>query len=372
MSNQAQDRTEQATPKRVKETREKGQIPRSRELNTMAVLLTAAATMILAGGGIGERLVSIMSDALTMSREQVLDPFYLTASLSRTLLSALLAMTPLFLAVIVAALVAPMALGGFSFSLKALAPKVSKLNPLSGLKRIFGPNGLVELAKALAKFLLVAVVAVVVLRSVAGDLLALGRLPVGEAIAATGRMCLQVLLILSGALIAIAAVDVPFQLWQHARQIRMTKQEVRDEHKETEGQPELKAKVRQMQQEIASRRMMEEVPKADVIVTNPTHYAVALKYDPEKGGAPRVVAKGADEVAANIREVGRKHHVPILSAPPLARALFRSTDLGKEIPAALYTAVAQVLAYVFQLRDALAAGMEPPPEPDVQVDNEFV
>lgn len=372
MSDQAQDKTEQATPKRVKETRDKGQIPRSKELNTMAVLLIAASTLSLAGGGIGQRLVAIMSDSLTMTREQVLDPYYLVTSLSHTLLSALLALTPFFIAVVVAALVAPMALGGLSFSWKAIAFKASKLNPLSGLKRIFGPNGLVELAKALAKFLLVGVVAIVVLKSVSGDLLALGRLPLPAAVAATARMCLQSLLILSGALVAVAAIDVPFQLWQHSRQIRMTKQEVRDEHKETDGQPEVKAKVRQMQQEIASRRMMEEVPKADVIVTNPTHFAVALRYDPEKGGAPRVVAKGADEVAANIRAVGREHHIAILSAPPLARALFRSTDLGKEIPAALYTAVAQVLAYVFQLRDALAAGMEPPPEPDVHLENEHV
>ncbi len=366
--NQHQERTEQATPKRLKEAREKGQIPRSRELNTLGVMLASAGGLMLLGRHLGGGIAEVMRDGLSYARVQVLDPAYISISLSERLIDALLTLTPFFVIVVLAAIATPLMLGGWSFSVKALAFKAEKLNPVKGLKRLFGVRGLLEMLKAIAKFLLVGIASVLWLWYLADDFLSLSREPILQALAHAAHLCVLSLLILSSVLVVIAAIDVPFQLWDHAKQLRMTKQEVRDEFKETEGKPEVKSRIRAAQQEIAQRRMMEEVPKADVIVTNPTHFAVALKYEPDSMRAPRVVAKGADLVAARIRDIAAEHDVPIFSAPPLARALFRSTDLGQEIPAKLYTAVAQVLSYVYQLKQVQETGGANPPPPSIDED----
>jgi flagellar biosynthetic protein FlhB len=241
------------------------------------------------------------------------------------------------------------------------------LNPLEGVKRMFAMRSLVELAKALAKFGLVAAIATIVLWSDAAELMALGREPLEQAIGHAVQISGKALLVISAGLLIIAGFDVPYQLWQYAKQMRMSREEIREEYKESEGSPEIKGRIRQVQQQLARQRMMQEVPKADVVVVNPTHFAVALKYDEKRMRAPLVVAKGVDLVAAKIREVAGEHAVPIFEAPPLARVLYRNVEIGDEIPSALYVAVAQILTYVFQLRVAKRAGGPMPPKPDVTV-----
>ncbi len=348
--NDSQERTEEATPRRLQQARERGQVPRSRELNTMGVLLFGSGGLLLLGPGMLEGLMDTMRWAFTLTPRQVADVAMVSIMLEDALVAGVVTIAPFLLLVLVAALFVPLGLGGWSFAVSALAVKWDKLDPIQGLQRIFGARGFMELVKALAKFLLVAGISVLLLWSQLDELVALGHKPLSVSLHDAAAMVAYSFLALSVALVLIAAVDVPFQLWQHARQLRMTRQEVKEEYKETEGKPEVRARIRNLQREIAQRRMMEEVPKADVIVTNPSHYAVALRYDPQAMGAPRLVAKGADLVALRIREVGSRCGVPQVSAPPLARAVYFSTRLDHEIPAGLYVAVAQVLAYVYQLR----------------------
>jgi flagellar biosynthetic protein FlhB len=280
-------------------------------------------------------------------------------------LHALAACAPILGLTLAAALLAPLAIGGWNVAFGVIAPDFTRLSPMAGFGRMFSMRGAVELAKAFVKFLLCALIAVIFLWMKRGELLQLGSestaASIGHAITLSG----QALLACAGALVIIAAVDVPWQLFQHTKSLRMTRQEIRDELKESEGNPEVKGKIRAIQQDMARRRMMAEVPKADVVVTNPTHFAVALRYDDKRMRAPIVVAKGADAVAARIREVATEHNVAIFEAPPLARALFRSVDLNREVPANLYVAVAQVLTYVYQLKAARKAGTEPPVRPEI-------
>lgn len=359
-----QERTEQATPKRLQEARDKGQIPRSRELNTMTLMLAASGSLLFLGGGIVDGLLSLLRHTLRIERSRVFDTHAIPHFLYENVMSTLVILAPFLALMAAAALLAPLALGGWSFSPQAMGFKFEKLDPIKGFGKIFSARGLVELLKSLAKFLVLALVTALLLWHKADLFLGLGNEPLRPALQHVASLLGWSFLYLSLALILIAAVDVPFQLWDNARQLKMTRQEVRDEMKETDGRPEVKQQIRRMQREMAQRRMMEEVPKADVIVTNPTHYAVALRYDQNKMRAPRVVAKGADLIALNIRAKGHEHRIPILSAPPLARALFHSTELNKEIPAGLYLAVAQVLAYIYQLR---SRGGQPAGEPLVDL-----
>lgn len=368
----AQERTEQATPRRREQAREKGQIPRSRELNTMGVLLMGCAGLLLLGPGMLQSLMDIMRWGFSLAPGQAIDVAVLPIMLEEALLAGVWALAPFLLVVLIAALLAPLALGGWSFAGSALGFKWERLDPVKGLGRVFGLRGLMELAKALVKFVLVAGVAVLLLWEQLDELMALGRQPLRAALTDAASLVALSLLVLCGALVFIAAVDVPFQLWQHGRQLRMTRQEIKEEFKETEGKPEVKSRIRNLQREVAQRRMMGEVPKADVIVTNPTHYAVALRYDPDVMAAPRLVAKGADLVALRIRQVGDRHGVTIVSAPALARAIYATTRLEHEIPVGLYLAVAQVLAYVFQLRRYREDGGEAPvPLTELPIPDEF-
>lgn len=360
-----QERTEEPTAKRQKESREKGQVARSKELNTLAVVMGAAVGLLMLGPRLAQRLMDLMVYNFSIEREAL----YNTDSMGLHLLSSLnhgfSGLAPLLFMLLVAALVGPVLLGGWLFSAKLLAPKGERLNPLAGLKRMFSIKALVELLKALAKFLVVLVMALVVLNMRTDDLLALGNEPLPTAIAHSAWVLGTSLVLLASALILIAAVDVPFQIWDNKQKTKMTKQEVRDEYKDSEGKPEVKSRVRQLQREMAERRMMGEVPKADVVITNPTHYAVALKYDPVQSGAPVVVAKGADFLAQKIREVATEHDVIVLESPPLARAVYYSTELEQPIPAGLYLAVAQVLAYVYQIRQyQQGKGQRPGPMPE--------
>jgi flagellar biosynthesis protein FlhB len=357
------ERTESATPKRLEEARKRGQVPRSPELGAAAVTLTAGAAMYFTGRGLAGSLDSLMRNSLAITRDQLADEAAAIQLFQRSMLETLLAVAPVLGSVFLAALAAPLLLGGWNFSAEALGMRLERINPANGFQRMFSVRSLVELGKSMVKFLLVGTIAVLVLRSKSGEILALSTEPIRMAVGHSLTLCAQALLMMAGALGLIAAVDAPYQIWQHHKDLRMTRQEVRDESKETDGSPEVKGRIRSMQQEIARRRMMQEVPKADVVVTNPTHYAVALRYDERRMRAPVVVAKGAGEVAAKIREVAAESGVPLLSAPPLARVLFRNVDIGVEIPAALYAAVAQVLTWVLQLKAARREGVQLPPEP---------
>ena len=371
--NDGQERTEEPTAKRQREAKEKGQVPRSRELNTMTMLMVAASAFLMLGSGMGSRFLAILQEGFSLERRLAFDKAAMLHSVIKLFSDTLWMLTPLFVLLVVAALLPPFLIGGWSFSIKAAAPKWSKLDPLKGFKRILGWQGLVELFKALAKFGVVAVVLLLLIWNQAEAYFGLAREPVKEALVHAMALVAWAFLALSAALILITAIDLPFQIWNHKRQLKMTRQEVKDEFKETEGKPEVKSRVRQLQMEIAQRQMMEEVPKADVVVTNPTHYAVALRYEQEGEGAPRVVAKGVDFMAARIRAIAGEHDVPLLAAPPLARSLYYSTEIGDEIPTELYVAVAQILAYVFQLKVILReGGVAPPPPGDLPIPEDFV
>lgn len=366
-----QEKTEQATPKRLEEARKKGQVPRSRELTTMAMLLMAAISMTVMGRSMIEQMGEVLHAGLAVERARLFDRFAVIDILGQALMQAALLMAPFLLVMMLTAVLAPVALGGWAFSTQAMGVKLDKLNPLTGMKRIFAARGLVELVKALAKFLLIGSVGALLLVQFMPDLMGLGRESVENGLAHTGQILSRSFLILSASLIVIAAIDVPFQLWDHAKNLKMTRQEVRDEHKNTEGKPEVKSRVRAMQREIAQRRMMAEIPKADVVITNPTHFAVALRYDPGTMAAPIVVAKGVELMASQIRTVATANGVPLYEAPPLARALYYSTEIDHEVPAGLYLAVAQVLAYIFQIRASARGGPVPVSPADIPVPDEF-
>jgi len=364
------EKTEQATAKKQLDARKKGQIARSRELSTMGVTLSAALTFLFLGGSMLDGITTVLIQGLSPTQDLIFDRQQLFEPLKTGTLHAAKTMAPLLLVVVIAATTSPAALGGWSFSLSAMSFKGERINPGKGIKRIFALRGLMELAKALAKFLLVGGIGVVVLLSMADELLVLGRLPVLEALESAGRLITLAFVLFSASLILIAAVDVPFQAWDHMKKMRMTKQEVKEEAKETEGRPEVKARLRQMQQEAAGKRMLEDIPIASVVVTNPTHFAVALKYEGASMSAPVVVAKGADHMAKRIREIAKEHGVPLFEAPPLARALFASTEIGDDIPEELYLSVAQVLTYIFQLDNFIANGGLEPNAPEIDTIDE--
>lgn len=346
-----QEKSEEPTSKRLTEAREKGDVPRSRELVTTAVLLAASASAMMFGTVLVERMMAVMRLSYQLERPAVYDVKQMSLLLVSAFGEAMVGLSGFFIMVLIAAVVGPIALGGWNFSGQAVAPKGSRLNPLSGLKRMFSLNALIELVKALGKFAIVATVAVSVLWFIRHDLLALGNAEPAVASANAAETIIWVFLVLSASLILIAAIDVPYQLYAYSKKLKMTLQEVKDELKNTEGKPEVKGRIRQLQREIAQRQMMKEVPQADVVITNPTHFSVALKYDSSVSDAPIVVAMGADFVALKIREVANEYNIPILAAPPLARALYYSSSLNGEVDARLYTAVAQVLAYVYQLKN---------------------
>lgn len=363
--NDVADRTESATPKRLEDARKRGQVPRSPELGAAAVTIATAAGLLALGPGLVGRMAELMRRGLGFDAARALEPGAALRSFEGAMLETLLAVAPVLALAFLAALTAPLALGGWNFSTEALGFKFERIDPVAGIGRMFSIRALVELAKSIAKFAAVGVVAGVLLWTQTDEILALSRGAVAPAMAEALRLCGRALLMMSGALVAIALIDVPYQIWQHARSLRMTREEVRQEHRESEGSPEVKGRIRQAQQALARRRMMAEVPKATVVITNPTHYAVALRYEEGRNGAPVLVAKGADEVAARIREIAAENGVPLVSAPPLARVLFRNVDLGVEIPAALYVAVAQVLTYVMHLRAATRSGAPAPTPPAI-------
>jgi flagellar biosynthetic protein FlhB len=345
------DRTEQATPKRLRDARKRGEIARSRELSSFVVVAGGLLTLLLLSGSIAAAAADWMQRALSPEIALVERPQDLPRHFAALVAGGFGIALPLLIVGFIAGFAGPLMLGGWNISAEALKPDFKRVNPLSGIGRIFSSNSLVELAKALLKAGALGAVAVLYLSTQLDEIMALGRQPLAPAMAQALRIALGCLAWMCGGLLLIALIDAPYQLWSHAKKLRMTRQEVRQEHKEAEGSPEVKGRQRQLQQEVSRRRMMEAIPGADVVVVNPTHYAVALKYDVGKMRAPRVVAKGVDLLALSIRELARQHRIPIVDAPPLARALYRNANVGDEIPANLYAAVAQVLTYIYQLRD---------------------
>ena len=368
----AQERTEEPTQKRIDESRDKGQVLRSRELNTLISMIGASVVLMMLGAALAADLMRLMRRLLSIDYEQAHDKSLAFTQLSNAALDAIELQVPLFIALLFVAFAGPAMVGGIRFSVKSIGVKFDKLDPIKGIARMFSLNSLAEVFKSLLKVGWLGFVAVMVAQTMRDEVLSVGQLPVAAAIEQCMSSLLFAMLALSIALAPLAGIDVPHQMWQHMKKLRMTRQEIKDEHKETDGNPEMKGRLRQQQRELSQRRMMDEVPSADVVITNPTHFAVALRYDPGGEGAPTVVAKGEGHIAAHIRAIARDHDVALFSAPPLARALYWSTDLNQTIPAGLYVSVARVLAYVYQLRAASHAYHAPPRPSDLPVPEEFL
>ena len=358
------ERTEPASQKRLEEAREQGNIARSPELSSLGVVAAALAALWFYGESAARGLMRLTAQGLALDPAFIRDPGAMLVRLYELTLDALLLGAPLLAVTVIAGLAAPLAVSGWSFSPVALLPKFDRINPLQGFSRMFSKRGVVELGKALLKATLIGAVSCLVLWQAREAMVDLANQPFHTALPTFARLVMVSIFAIASVMVVIAGVDVPLQLWQHASRLRMTREEVKREAKETEGDPHVKAVIRQQQRDAAQRRMMADVPKADVVVTNPTHYAVALRYA-DTMQAPVVVAKGLDLVAANIRGVAEEHRVPILEAPPLARALYAHTEIGQQIPEKLYTAVAEVLAYVFQLRSQGTWGLKPLGEVEV-------
>jgi flagellar biosynthetic protein FlhB len=364
-SESGQDKTEDPTDKRKKDSRDKGEVARSKELNTLAIMLVGASALLIFGGALAQDMMELMRINFSLPREVIMDQKSMANYLLHSGQIGLWAIQPIMISLVLAAIIGPISLGGWLFAFSSMAPKFSRMNPLSGLKRMFSTKALMELLKAFAKFIIVLFVALAVLSSDIDDLQRIAHEPLEMAIIHSLQVVGWSTLWMACGLIIIAAVDVPVQLWESHKKLLMTKQEVRDEHKDQEGRPEVKQRIRQLQREMSQRRMMAAIPEADVVITNPTHYAVALKYDPEKGGAPMLLAKGSDFLALKIREIAVANNVLLLESPALARSIYYSTELEQEIPGGLYLAVAQVLAYVYQIRQHRAGkGKRPDPLKD--------
>lgn len=357
------ERTEPATGRRIEQAREKGQVARSRELTTVAILLAAGGSMMFMGRDVMARMSAMMKNALTLDKAAAFEPNHMLLHLHQYSMDMMLAFLPFLGLLMVVTVAASILISGWLFTVSAFAPDFSRLDPLKGVTRIISWSGMMEMLKAVFKAGLIGGVALWVVWQDVDGVIALVSEPLESGVVHLAGMVGFTFMAVSASMLLIVAVDVPYQLWNYSRQLKMTKEEVRQESKETEGDPHVKARIRALQREAARRRMMSEVPKADVIVTNPTHYAVALRYQEGRMSAPQVVAKGAALLALRIRELGEENRVPILEAPPLARALYRHAELGQEIPAKLYTAVAEVLAYVYQLRRYRTYGGTQPEAP---------
>ncbi len=358
------ERTEEATARRITEARSKGNVPRSRELNTFAIMMTGGAALVLMGPGLASGLQDLFRRWMTFDHVSLSNPDLLWSGFVDAVLSSLLLFMPLAALLLIAALAAPIMIGGWLFSFEVIQADFGRLNPITGIGRLFSVTGLIELVKALLKSVVIGFVAYWVLWGKRAEILSLATEPVTGAIPHMATMLVWTFVLITAAMLLIVAIDVPFQLWHYYFKLRMTKEEVRQEHKESEGDPQIRGRIRAMQRQMARNRMMASVPKADVIVTNPTHYAVALVYREGEMRAPRVVAKGSYLLAQRIRELGEENRVPILRSPPLARALYRHAELDQEIPTALFAAVAEVLAYVYQLRSYNGGSGEMPVMPE--------
>ncbi|WP_448563759.1 flagellar biosynthesis protein FlhB [Thalassotalea ganghwensis] len=345
------EKTEQPTAKKLADARKKGQIARSKDLGTLFVLVGSAVALMLVGSRLVEGLAGVMKRLFSVSRREAMDIHALYQVVSDSLSSLLVPILWIFVIIMIAAFIGNTLLGGLNFSWEAMQPKASKLSPLAGFKRMFGTQAWVELLKSILKFFVVCIVAYLLLDNLFAEILALSIEAIPNNFSHSVEMLLWMFLVLACSLIIIVIIDAPYQKWNHTKQLMMTKQEVKDENKNTEGSPEIKGRIRRTQYEMSQRRMMSEVPNSDVVITNPTHFSVALKYDTDGTGAPVVIAKGIDQMAIHIRTIAKEHGVEIIASPALARSLYYTTEVDDEIPEELFAAVAQVLAFVFQLNE---------------------
>lgn len=347
-----QDKTELPTARKLRQARDDGQVARSTELPAAVVVIGSFMVLMMMGGWMVQRLASIFANGLIFDRKSLDSPFMLPGIFADQMMSAFVLITPVILFTAIAAVVASGMTGGYLFSMQAVMPKASKLNPWNGLKRMFGMHALVELGKAILKFSIVSGVLWASIMSNMTQLIQLGQMGLEPALTLAGSLITQSALWVALSLAAIAVIDVPYQKYEFMKRMKMTKQEVKDEYKDMEGRPEIKAQIRRRQREMANARMMQRIKDADVVITNPEHFAVALEYDPTGDGAPIMVAKGSDHMAARIREEAKTHGVHLFEAAPLARAIYFTTELEQQVPEDLYHAVAQVIAYVFSLEAA--------------------
>jgi len=366
MSDSSEDRTEEPTSRRLSDARKEGQIARSIELPAAAVTISAVGLIFFMGGYLVNKLAERFAAGFHFDRKIVFSSNLLPALFADELLQSFVLIIPIFILTIVVAIASTGLTGGYNFSMQAVMPKASKLNPFSGMQRIFGPKAWVELGKAILKFVLVTGVVVLILNNNIDTLNLIGRMPIEPALKASGELLTKSALLITLSLVVIAMIDVPYQRWQFMKQMRMTKQEVKDEMRQSEGNPEIKGQIRRKQREMSNARMIDSVKNADVVITNPEHFAVALSYDPNGDSAPILLAKGTDEVAARIREEAQKHGIEIFQAAPLARALYFTTEIEHPVPEDLYYAVAQVIAYVFNLA-SITPGAPPVQKPDPKV-----
>ncbi len=364
------EKTEEPTARRLEKAREDGELPRSQELGVAGVMITSMAALFIMGGWLIGRLSELFASGFVIERRDIYSENLGMVQFADIAVESFTLIVPLLILTFVVAILASSAMGGLNFAWKAVQPKASKLNPLNGFKRMFGLKALVELGKSILKFLLVAGVLAYFVYDFADELVALATMSLEPALAAAGEMIGWTVLLVTATLVIIAAIDVPFQSFEFTKRMRMTKQEVKDEFKDIEGQPEVKQKIRQKQREMAEQRMMQQVQDADVVITNPEHFAIALVYDPESDGAPIVVAKGIDHLALRIRNEAKEHGIVQVEIPPLARALYFTTELDATIPEELYYAVAQVIAYVFSLASVRRDG-QTATKPNPEIPNGF-
>ncbi|BBP43148.1 flagellar biosynthesis protein FlhB [Thiosulfativibrio zosterae] len=349
------EKSEDASEKKLREAREKGQIPRSKELTTLLMTLGAAVFLLFYGYVMWQQFEAIAIKGFSFDRAHAFDFQMMTNLIIGMTIETLWMIFPFLALMVIIAIISPTLLGGWNFSTQAMAPKLSKLNPISGIARMFSVNALMELIKALAKFLLVGGVAVLFLWLSYGEIISIGKEALKPAMAHAATLIVEAFIFVSLSLLIVALIDVPYQVIHHMNQLKMTKQEVKEEYKQQEGNPEVKGRIRALQREMSQRRMMQAVPQADVVITNPTHFAVALKYNPDEMPEPMVLAIGSDFMAAQIRTLAKEHNITIVEAPPLARALYYNAEVDRPIPYDLFKAVAAVLAYVYQLRDGKSA-----------------
>lgn len=358
------EKTEQATPRRIEQAREDGQVPRSKELTTFLVMMASVGLLIALGGYMYDKILAATRDVLTFNQITLRTTTEVAVALYKFITRSMIALFPFLGGVLVVAVLAPMAIGGWNFSTKALEPKFSKLDPIKGLKRLVSLQALVEGIKAILKSILIGGVATFMILQNIDVILHLIKVPIEIGLSQLVDLMRKIFLVVVGAMVIIAIIDAPYQLWQYYKDLRMSKQDIKQEFKQMEGSIEMKSKVRQIQREAAKKRMMQEIPHASVVVTNPTRFAVALKYIDGNNAAPIVVAKGSLRLAQQIITISQEHGVPLVRIPPLARALYFNVEVGDEIPEQLYNATAQVLAYVYQLKDYEAGLGSPPIYPD--------
>jgi flagellar biosynthesis protein FlhB len=359
----SQEKTEEASARKLEKAREDGQVPRSRELTTTAVLVVAAVGIYSFSSFMSSKITDIFKLSFALDRAAIFDPNMMLALLAKAIYNGLLSIAPLLLLLLVAAIVGPIALGGWNFATKAMQPKLERMDPVGGIKRMFSMHSFIELAKSLAKVLVILGATLLLLKFYAQDIFRLSDKTTDQAIFDSLHISIFAIIILTVSTLAIAAVDVPIQIFEYKKKLKMSRQDQKDEAKDSDGKPEVKSRIRQLQREMAQRRMMSNVPKADVIITNPDHFSIALQYNPDTMEAPILLAKGGDHIALKIREIAKAHKIEIMESPVLARAIYYTTELDEQVPSGLYLAVAQILAYVFQLRNYRKGRGERPIKP---------